>query len=806
VRPVPGGRLSEDHVFGAGSFGVLLRRYRLASGLSQEELAQRAGLSVRALANMERGRTRRPYKRSVRLLTDALGLAEPHREELERASRPIDDDSFAHGLAAARKAVAGARYPRQSAATGSQPVAATQRPAQLPRDVSEFTGRVSQVGRLRDLLGDDNSTGNAGIAVITGPGGIGKSALAIHVAHLLRGDFPDGQLFIDLQGSRDQSLASTDALARLLRHLGGADAAMTKDPAELAADYRTRIADRRMMIILDDARDAAQVRPLLPGTASSAVLITSRSWLPGLEVSDVLELDTLSDLESLTLFADICRDGRAAAEPAAAAAALGACGGLPLAVRIAASRLLSRPGWSVGALATRLTSERHRLEELQVGDLGVRATFEVSYAALLGSADQLDTDVARAFRLLGLWPGPDISLSAAAALLGLDSRSTSRLLDKLLDIHLLGSPEHRRYRFHDLIRIFAAERGEQEETLESREQAIRRILTWYLHTADAARAKIARGWNEREFKLVPAEARALPLTFADNATATDWSDKERANMAAVVLLAHDWGMHDICAQLAAVTWPNFLRRPWHGWINVLRTGIDSADRSGDTGARAWLLTYLGAGLNVHGANNDAVACLHEALTLSRQAEDPLCEATAILNLGMVCKDQKRYDDAIAYLEMTLTLHRALGSKHVGSVLMNLGMVFVQTGRLQEGASRMEEALAVLIRVGNRALESLAHSELAGAYRQLGRTDDAVRWARSALDISRKVNDEYQETAALHALGQALADAGDTDQARASLASAHALATRLGIAEAATIGELLAALDPSARLCDGPARE
>jgi tetratricopeptide (TPR) repeat protein/transcriptional regulator with XRE-family HTH domain len=787
--------VNRDHAPGGGGLGWLLRQHRLASGLTQEELAARAGLSVRAIANIERGRTLRPYRRSVHLLADALGLAGPQLEELDRASRPVAADGVADG-----KAVAGARdlvvVPRQPDATGPPCAVATERPAQLPRDVPGFTGRVRQVGRLRDLLAERHSTGQVPIAVITGAGGIGKSALAVHVGHLLRDDFPDGQLFIDLQGSRDQSLASIDALARLVRHLGGADAAMTNDPAELAADYRTRIADRQMLIILDDARDAAQVRPLLPGTATSAVLITSRSWLPGLEVSCLLELDTLNDLESLGLFAGICGEGRVAAEPAATAAVLAACGGLPLAIRIAASRLLSRPGWSVGELATELAGERRRLEELRVGDLAVRATFEVSYTALLRTADQAGADAARAFRLLGLWPGPDISLSAAAALLGRDSRSAGRLLEKLLDIHLLDSPAHRRYRFHDLIRIFAAERAEHDEARESRELAVGRILTWYLHTANAARLKTARGTTEREISLSPAEASAPPLAFADSDAATDWSDKERANMAAGVLLANAWGMDAICAQLAAISWRNFLRRPWHGWIDVLQTGIDSTRRSADAGSRAWLLTYLGAALNIQGANNEAVACLQEALPLSRQAADALCEATATLNLGMARKDQHRYQDAIVHFETTLTLHRALGSRHVGSVLMNLGIVFVQAGRLQEGVTRMEEALAVLIQAGNRTLESLAHSELAGAYRQMGRTDDAVRWARSALDISRKIHDQYQETAAWQALGQALADMGDHDQARASLASAHALATRLGIAEAAAIGELLAALDPA----------
>jgi DNA-binding SARP family transcriptional activator len=324
------------------------------------------------------------YQHARRVLRDELGV-EPG-PDLRRLQRQV--------LAAAISGVAGA----------------IARPAQLPADMFEFAGRAVQIGWLTGVLARAGREGPVRVAAITGAGGMGKTALAIRVAHELRGEFPDGQFFIELKGSLDQPLAAADALARMLRHLGVADAALGKDEAELAAEYRSRVADQRLLIVLDDAGDAAQVRPLLPGTASSSVLITSRSWLPGLEGCRLLELDVLADAEAWALFAGIGGAERVAAEPAATASVLAACAGLPLAVRIAASRLITRPGLDIGSLARRLADEGRRLEELKVGDLAVRAAFQVSYDALRSAPGPAD-DPARGFRLLGLWPGADCALA-----------------------------------------------------------------------------------------------------------------------------------------------------------------------------------------------------------------------------------------------------------------------------------------------------------------------------------------------------------------------------------------------------------
>ncbi len=345
--------LVESGTVGTGEgerFGALLRRFRLDAALTQEELSAVTGLSVRAISSMEAGRTTKPYRRSVQLLCVALGLSEQASAALMRAAR--------QGSAV----LIPSEQPDQAL-----------RPAQLPADIAEFTGRTEQVNSLTALLAGSGQP--VRIAVITGAGGVGKSALAIHVAHQVGAAFGDGQLFVELQGSSEQPVSTSEVLARLLRQLGMADTAIPADAAGRAAEFRTQMAGLAMLVVLDDARDAAQVRPLLPGNAVSAVLVTSRGWLAELEGGRALVLGALDRSEALALFASICGAERVEAEPEAADAVLTACGGLPLAIRIAAARLVSRPAWAVGALANRLRNERQRLSELAVGDLAVRATF-----------------------------------------------------------------------------------------------------------------------------------------------------------------------------------------------------------------------------------------------------------------------------------------------------------------------------------------------------------------------------------------------------------------------------------------------
>ena len=293
-------------------------------------------------------------------------------------------------------------------------------PAQLPADVADFTGRGEQVMHLCDLLssaGADDS-GAVPIALVAGSGGLGKTSLAVHAAHRVRGSFPDGQMYVDLLGATAHPLPPVDVLARFLRDLGVDGRDIPAEDDERAARYRTVMAGRRMLIVLDNARDAAQVRPLLPGAASCAVLITTRSRMPDLASTRMVDLNVLDDDEALALFTRVVGDERAAAEPEATAELLLACAGLPLAIRICAARLATRSGWTIRTMANRLRDEHRRLDELRVGDLAVRASFQVSFASLPTSAQPDGIALADAFRMLGLWHGPSISSAAAAALFG----------------------------------------------------------------------------------------------------------------------------------------------------------------------------------------------------------------------------------------------------------------------------------------------------------------------------------------------------------------------------------------------------
>ncbi len=343
-----------------------------------------------------------------------------------------------------------------------RPPRAAASPAQLPADVTDFTGREEQVKRLCDLLsgtGASHDPGAVRIAVVAGAGGLGKTSLAVHAAHQVRRRFPDGQLYVDLLGATAIPLPPGDVLARFLRDLGVDGRDIPVDEDERAARYRTTLARRRMLVVLDNARDAAQVRPLLPGTASSAVLVTTRSRMPDLASTKLVDLHVLDDEEALKLFVKVVGEERPAAEPEATAELLDACAGLPLAIRICAARLATRSGWTIAAMAGRLRDVHRRLDEMRAGDLAVRASFEVSFTSLPASTDKQGIDPARAFCLLGLWQGPSISSAAAAALFGVPEYSAQDALEVLVDTHLLESVAPDRYRFHDLLRVYAAERA-----------------------------------------------------------------------------------------------------------------------------------------------------------------------------------------------------------------------------------------------------------------------------------------------------------------------------------------------------------
>jgi DNA-binding SARP family transcriptional activator len=667
-------------------------------------------------------------------------------------------------------------------------------PAQLPADIPDFTGRSGQVEELRELLagaGGDDSPGAVQVVLVVGSGGLGKTALAVHAAHLLASQFPDGQLYANLLGAT-QPADPAEVLARFLRDMGMDGSRIPLHAEERATHYRTRLAGKRVLIVLDDARDAAQVTPLLPGSASCAVLVTTRNWLPELAGIAILDLDVLSPGEGRALFTRVVGEKRVAAEPAATDEVLAACVGLPLAIRIAGARLATRGAWSVRTLADRLSDERRRLDELRVGNLAVRASFEVSFASLPRPETADGPDPAGAFRLLGLWTGPWIRLPAASALFGEAESATVDALDALVDVHLLESPEPDRYRFHDLLRFYAADRARTQETEPDRTAAIGRILAWYLHSAEAAAAVISS--QHARVPLGPLPAGVQPLAFDSLDEALAWCEAERAGLAAATRLAAASGLHEIAWKLPAAVMSFYYRRRshWSDWVATHQTGLESARAIGDRQAQAWMLNHLGIAYGLQHMP-EAVGCFEQALALSSDGDERGARAAA--NVAQAYIDLRRFDDAWSAAQRSLAIQRQQGNRYLEGVTQGiLGRASQELGRFTEAVGHLELAIAIFRELGQQYGEADSLTDLADALLCLGQVDSAIARLHESLAICRKIGDMHGEAATLRLLGHALGRAGDHGQARGRLTESLRLFEELGDqARAADVRNDLAAL-------------
>ena len=664
-------------------------------------------------------------------------------------------------------------------------------PAQLPADTADFTGRAEQVRLLCDLLAaspDAERPGAVVISAVAGMGGIGKTALAVHVAHRLRERFGDGQLYVHLRGV-SSPLRSSEVLARFLRDLGEADEAIPAEQEERAARYRSLLADRSMLVVLDDARDAAQVRPLLPGGSGCAVLVTSRGVLAGLAGAAQLSLDTLDEDEARDLFTAIVGAPRAAAEPEATATVLARCAGLPLAVRIAGARLASRPTWSTAHLAARLADERDRLAELAVDDLAVRASFAVSYDALR-TARARDREggahPARVFRLLGLAGMIDLGLPAIAALAGQTEPQVAAALETLADAHLLQSqsPTPDRYRMHDLVRSFAADLAAHTDSAQEQDDALIRMLRWYgQQAALAARALVNRLPASPLFQCDPLEVMASP------AQAIDWFETEFANLAAAVRHAADRGWHDIAAQIAAAMWAFFDRSAyWDAWHDITETGLASARHLSDHAVLSWLLNSLGQACNRQCRFTEALPVLTEALEIRRQAGDKTGEASVLNSLGFVFRGQGRLEEGLDYHKSALAVQSTVGeSRSVAVSLHNVGVALQDLKRYAEALDYLARALAVSQEIGERYGEALTENSLGEVCLALHRFEESAgHFRRSWAAAKRTSRGNLAEADPLYGLGTALAALGRCDEASDAWHAALPILDRCGDPRAAEV--------------------
>jgi DNA-binding SARP family transcriptional activator len=676
----------------------------------------------------------------------------------------------------------------------AETVAAGSRPMQLPADIVDFTGRDLHVKQVCDLLstaGAEDNPGAVPVALIAGAGGLGKTTLAIHAAHRMRAVYPDGQLYVDLQGAGPRPASSADVLARLLRDLGVDGARIPASAEERAALYRTYLNGRRTLVVLDNARDAAQIRPLLPGSASCAVIVTSRSRLSDLVGGGLVHLDVLDDIEALALFSRIVGADRAAAEPDATAELLVTCAGLPLALRICAARLAARSGWTIRSLANRLNDEHRRLDELKVGDLAVRASFEVSFASLPESVIPGGVALSRAFRTLGLWQAPTIGLSAAAAMLSEPEAAVADALEFLVDAHLLESPAPDIYSFHDLLRVYAAERGLAEEPEQARADSVCRLTDWYLHTAGSADS-VVTPWRER-VPLGPVETGIRPLTFATPERALEWFVAERENLVPATRQAAVYGCHEVAWKLPVVLLGCFDLLGYRTeWLDTHLIALASARQTGDRNGEGWVLNDLGMVYSQQGMA-EAIEYFEQALAIRRDIGDVRGEAISVNNLADTYIRLGRVAEGLDQLERAPAVQRKAGYRYgEGVALNNLGEAYLALHRTAEAVECLQQARDVFVEANAPHGEDYALHNLARAFLDLGRPQDAVACFQQALTIRRAVGDRHSQALTLLFLGRAHRHVGHLGAARESWTSAQAIFGELGEEEQAA--EVSAELD------------
>ncbi|NUP46794.1 MAG: tetratricopeptide repeat protein, partial [Catenulispora sp.] len=668
--------------------------------------------------------------------------------------------------------------------TPAAPPAPLPKPAHLPADLPDFTGREDHVRDLCALLtgsatGNDNTPRPLTVCTITGMGGAGKTALAVHVAHRVKTSFPDGQLYINLRG-RDPSPRSPDEILRgFLHDLDVPDQSIPVDTEAKAARFRSLTAGRRLLVVLDNARDAAQVRPLLPGTGSCAVLVTSRHKLSGLDGAAHFDLDGLDPDEARALFGRIIGPRRAAAEPEAAEAVLRCCAGLPLAVRIAGARLAGRGGWPVAALADRLADERRRLDELRLADVAVRGCFQVSYAGLEAStanhaldayAVPLVRDPARALRLLGLCGASEISLPAAAALFGDQLDAAESDLEALVEACLLDNPRPDRYRLHDLLRVYAAERSAQEPE-DERVAAVRRLASWTLATLAAADAVMFP--NTRRPQLPALDPDHPAVTFPTREAAQAWCDQEAPALATTAATAAAHGLHALAWLIPAYAMGYFRQScRYPEWSALNATGLASARVLGDPEAEARLLSAQSSLHLQTGGSREAEDCIRAALAIRRAMRDEVGELAQLNNLGIAYERQGRDEEARALYAEVLALARKLGRKPAeANCLNNLGTVEDRLGDYEAALAYLAECRNLWRELGDLDGDAVALANIGAVHLHRGDFPAALACLAEALPVARSFGNRIGEAEIHTDQGRALAALGRYGEARASLARA-----------------------------------
>jgi DNA-binding SARP family transcriptional activator len=731
-------------LFRSGRQADALAAYHQARTALLEQLGAEPGAELRAVQHQ--------------VLAGDEGLDAGGRSPL--AARAADTPPSAPAPAAPEQAVA--ELAEQDAATSQSPAG----PWQLPAPVGHFTGRSAELAELTGMLDReaDQAEGLVIISAIEGTAGVGKTALAVHWAHRVAASFPDGQLYVNLRGYGPSApMSPAEAVSTFLAALG---VPIERWPPGFDAQvslYRSVAARKRLLIVLDNARDTYQVRPLLPGSPGSVVLVTSRTSMTGLAVSQgahLLTLDVLSEGEARQLLDRRIGSSRVAAEPGAVSELIRLCAGLPLALAIVAARACARLRFPLASLAAELRDESGRLDALDAGDLAssIRAVISWSYRSLTDQA-------ARMFRVLGLHPGPDVTAAAAASAAGVSLPAARRRLRELTHANLLTEHLPGRFGFHDLLRAYAADQARATEDEQSGHEATGRILDHYLHTA--AEAAFLINPARDQITILPPQPGVTPEHFADQQQALAWMQAEHQVLLAATAVAAGNGFDSHAWQIAW-TMAQFLamRGRWRDMAAAQDLAVAAATRLCDTTGQAESLRLLGRACERLGDHDQALARYTAALRLYQQLGDRLGEAKAHQYLGNLAQSRGCYADALTSAEQALNLYQATGARAgQAGVLNNVGYYHALLGHYQQARLICQQALSLIAELGMRYEEANAWDSLGYVELHLGNLAESTACYQRALGIFREFGDRYEEAKTLTNLGDTRHACGEDRQAR-----------------------------------------
>jgi transcriptional regulator with XRE-family HTH domain/tetratricopeptide (TPR) repeat protein len=750
------GLMSEQLVAG---FAGLLRRLRIAARLTQEELAEAAGVSFRTVSDLERGINRTARNDTALLLASALDLTGPTRSAFVAAARGrISADDV---LAASQGKLPPVHF---AAGSGGQDAVV---PRQLPAAVRQFVGRTRELKALAALLDQaGGSEGTVPTAVISGPGGVGKTALAVHWAHSVADRFPDGQLFVDLRGFDPSGapVSPAEAIRIFLEGFGVPAERIPISPVAQAGLYRSIAAGKRLLIALDNARDAGQVRPLLPGSRGCLVLVTSRSRLTGLIAADgahAVGLDVLAEDEAVQLLGARLGPERLAGSPAAVGRLTQVGARLPLALAIIAARATASPEIPLTALAAQLESEPDQLDAFETGEDATSLR-----AVLSWSCRHLSDPAARMFRLLSLHPGPDISVAAAASLAAAPVHQARRALAELVSAGLISELVPGRYGFHELLRACAAGQARESEDETARRVAIHRILDHYLHTGAAA-AILLRSFVI-PLVMQPCQAGVTPEPLADRHEAMSWYQAERRVLVAVTALAghagfdtHGWQIPEVVRNYL------YMAGHWQDRETVSELAMEAARRLGDDTALGMAQLAMGSFRYRIGAHDDAFGHVSESIRHLRLTSDLVAQAYAQVLLAEIGRSEAGpVADDLRHADQGLALARAAGHRVGEAYALGLiGNLHVHLGRPALGIDYCERSLALLEELGDPADIAAAFDNLGRAQLEANEAGAAILSFQQAISLWKEVGYTFGRASTLLALGDAFDASADHHAAR-----------------------------------------